>query len=275
MFRRFTLYALAALLLAGATLPPGALAAPQKGDKLPTAEQVAETVILTYGGRERLAQIRRSGVERGRLMRTNGEGAPEEITYARSFLRGESVEKDKVRLDQKKPTLEYSLIFNEGRVWGLVKGSSFTPRQEEVDNFLAQSRHGLDALLRYKENGSALTLVGKEKLKNIEMWVLDVADKEQRRTRFYISATPDIRKIGRVFWLEYEEAAGGAAKPVKFRRSFHDYRVVQGTRVPYKTVLFADDRQVEEIEVLTVTYGIKMENSLFTQETDATASGGF
>ena len=78
----------------------------EKGDKLPTAEQVAETVILTYGGRERMAQIRRSGVERGRLMRTNEEGVPEEVTYARSFLRGESAEKDKVRLDQRKPTLE-------------------------------------------------------------------------------------------------------------------------------------------------------------------------
>jgi hypothetical protein len=90
--------------------------------------------------------------------------------------------------------------------------------------------------------------------------LLELTDKENRSTRYYISA-----KTGRVLWLEYEAAEAGAT-PVKYRRTFHNYRVVQGTLVPYRTVLYAGDRQVEESQVLTVTYGVRMEDSLFAAQ---------
>ena len=286
VLRRFILSALATALLAGAVFSsaPAAFAAPAppqnektqkeapaakpaKADpKNPTAEQVAETVIFAYGFRERLAQIRRTGVERGRVTRINDDGGTEEVTYERSFMRGTTSDKDKVRLDQRKPTLEYSLIFNEGRVWGLVKGTTFTPRQDEVSDFISQYHHGIDALLRYKENNSTVTLAGKDKQKNIDMWMLDLTDKDKRTTRYYISSTS-----WRVLWLEYEEAAKGGGAPVKYKRTFHDYRVVQGTRVPYRSVLYADGKQLEELQVMTVTYGIKMEDTIF-QTSDAAAA---
>ena len=230
MFRRYSIVARAALLLACAALPAAAAtlaaqtatqttpqpttqeapkksepAKPEKAPKknelaAPTAEQVAETVILVHGVRERLAQVRRSGVERGRISRTTDDGRTEEITYERSFKRGENAEKDKIRLDQKRPNIEYALVYNEGRVFGVLRGTAFTPRQDDVSVFLADTRHGVDTLLRYKENGATLAYVGKEKQKNIEMWLLDLTDKEKRRTRYYISA-----QSGRVLWLEYED----------------------------------------------------------------------
>jgi hypothetical protein len=286
VLRRFTLSALATLVLAAVVLLPAparSAAAPRQDEKKPaearaekplkadpknpSAEMVAEMVIQVYGFRERLAQIRRTGIERGRVTRTNGDGV-EEITYERLFMRGPTADKDKVRLDQRKPSLEYSLIFNEGRVWGLVKGTTFTPRQDEVADFISQSQHGIDALLRYKENGSNVSLAGKDKQKNIEMWILDLTDKEQRTTRYYISSAS-----GRILWLEYEETPQGGTTPVKYKRTFHDYRVVQGTRVPYRTVLYADGKQLEESQVMTVTYGIKMEESLFQNAEATTASG--
>ena len=70
MFRRFTFAACAALLLACAASPlaSAARAAQKKNEPAaPTAEAVAETVILVHGVRERLAQVRRSGIERGRV----------------------------------------------------------------------------------------------------------------------------------------------------------------------------------------------------------------
>ena len=152
MFRRYSIVARAALLLACAALPPAAAAqtatptptptptttqeAPKKSEPAkpekapkknelaaPTAEQVAETVILVHGVRERLAQVRRSGVERGRISRTTDDGRTEEITYERSFKRGENAEKDKIRLDQKRPNIEYALVYNEGRVFGVLRGT--------------------------------------------------------------------------------------------------------------------------------------------------------
>jgi hypothetical protein len=90
--------------------------------------------------------------------------------------------------------------------------------------------------------------------------VAELTDKEGRSTRYYISA-----KSARVLWLEYEE--GGT----KYKRTFHNYRVVQGTLVPYRTVLYAGDRLVEESQVLTVTYGVRMEDSVFAAQSASAA----
>lgn len=223
-----------------------------------TADQVAETVVLIYGSREGMKQIRRSGVERGKITRYNAEGKSEEINYERSFKRGDTFEKDKIRLDQRLPTLEYSLIYNEGKVIGLLRGSTFTPRQQDVTTMLLDRAHGIDALLRYKENGTSIKYNGKENQKGLDLWVLDLTDKENRATRYFISA-----KTGRILWLEYEERAEGGAAPVKYKRTFHDYRVVQGTLVPYRSVLYAGERQVEESRLLTMTYGVRLEDSVF------------
>ncbi|MBA3240188.1 MAG: hypothetical protein H0T60_03090 [Acidobacteria bacterium] len=260
VLRRFWILTLAAILLAGAGLTSvrGASAPQKKDGTPPTAEQVAETVVLVFGVRERLVQIRRTGVERGRITRTTDDGRTEEITYERSFKRGDTLEKDKVRLDQRRPTLDYSLILNEGRVFGVVRGTTFTPRQEDVNVFLADTQHGIETLLRYKESGATLSFAGKDKQKGIDLWMLDLDDKEKRRTRFYISAS-----TGRILWLEYNETPAGTTVPVKYKRTFHDYRIVQGTRVPYRTVLYMDDKQIEESQVMSVVYGVKMEDTVF------------
>lgn len=281
VLRRIGSFALAGCLLAGAALQASARqqqqqqggeakkeearkdagkpqdVKPQKGGEL-TGEQVAELVVFAFGARERLQQIRRSGVERGRVTRAAEDGRNEQIDYTRHFKRGDSYEKDKIRLDQRKPTLEYSLIFNEGKVFGLLRGTSFTPREEDVTTFLAERRHGIDTLLRYKESGAAVKYVGKETQKGLELWAIDLTDKEKNTTRFYVST-----KTWRVLWLEFEETPAGERTPVKFRRTFHDYRVVQGTYFPYRSVFYSGDRQLEESQVMTVTYGLKVEDDMF------------
>lgn len=237
----------------------------KKDGKALTPEQIAETVIYAYsggGGRQRLSTIQRNGIERGRVTRTGEEGRTEEITYERRFVRGESAEKDKIRLDQKMSTMEYSLIYNSGKIFGIINGTIFTPRQEAVTSFLVPAQHSIDNLLRYKENGATLSYSGKEKQKNIDMLVLDLTDKEKRRTRYFISS-----QRWRVLWLEYEE--GG----VKFKRTFHDYTYAQGTLVPYRTVLYQDGKQSEQSNILTVSFGLKMDESVF-QNAEATATAG-
>ncbi|MCA1564846.1 MAG: hypothetical protein LC803_04300 [Acidobacteria bacterium] len=243
-------------------------------DAAPTAEQVAETVIIVYGGgggRDTLKQIRRNGVERGKVTRTANDGRVEELSYEQRFVRGETAGKDKIRVDQKMPTMEYALVFNEGRIWGIINGTAFTPKQDVTAEFLSQSQHGIDALLRYKENNSTVAFVGKEKLKGLDLWVIDLTDKDKSRTRYYISANPDIRKTARVLWLEYEETPPDATAPSKYRRTFHDYRYSQNTLVPYRSVLYRDDKQVQEARVQTVTYGVKMDESFF-QNPEAAAN---
>lgn len=237
-----------------------------KDAKMPTAEQVAETVILIYGGgggRAVLDQIRRNGVERGKLTRTASDGRVEESSYEQRFVRGETANKDKIRVDQKMPSMEYALVFDAGQIWGIINGTAFTPKQEATAEFISQTQHGIDTLLRYKENGSTLAFVGKEKLKGLDLWVIDLTTKEKNTTRYYISANPDVRRTARVLWLEYEETPLDGTQPAKYRRTFHDYRYSQNTLVPFRSVLYKDDKQVQEARVLTVTYGIRMDDSFF------------
>ncbi len=236
---------------------------PQKPEKIDknqknfTAEQIAESTIFIYGSRPVLQQIRRNGVERGRITRSTSDGKTEEATYERRFVRGENLEKDKIRLDQKMPTIEYSLIFGEGRLWGIINGAAFTPRPDAATAFLSQHRHSIETLLRYKENGYTLNLIGKDKQKGLDLYVLDLTDKDQRKTRYYLS-------VGtlRVLWLEYEEGITGGV-PAKYSKRFFDYRYAQSTLVPYRTVLLEDGKQTQETRILTVTFGVKVDDSLF------------
>ncbi len=107
-------------------------------------------------------------------------------------------------------------------------------------------------LLRYKENGSTLELAKRDKVMGVDYYVVDVTDKQNRKTRFYVSA-----KKFRVMMLEYTEGN------VNYRRKFYDYNYAQGTLVPYRTVLWANDKQIEESEVQTISFGQKIDDNLF------------
>ena len=232
-----------------------------------TAEQIAETVIVANGSRPLLNQIRRNGVERGRQTRMAQDGHSEEAHYELRFVRGDKAEKDKVRVDNKTPQAEYSLINSEGRIFGIINGSPFTPRADATADFVSQQAHSIDALLRYKENDSKLASAGKDKHQGIDVYVIDLTDKTSRKTRYFVSA-----KTFRVLWLEYEETPPGTGSPVKYSKRFYDYRVAQGTLVPYRTVLSEDGKPTMETRISTVTYGVKMEDSLF-QNPEAASSG--
>lgn len=242
------------------TARPSPTPTPQKVDKNPknyTAEQIAESAIFIYGSRPILQQIRRNGIERGRITRNMTDGKIEEATYERVFVRGDSLDKDRIRIDQKMPTLEYSLVFGDGRLWGLINGAAFTPRQDAAAAFLSQHRHSIESFLRYKENGSTLRLIGKDKQKGLDLYVLEMTDKDQRTTRYYISV-----KSLHILWLEYEEALPGTAR-LKYSKRFADYRYAQSTLVPFRTILTEDGKQTQETRILTVTFGVKVDDALF------------
>src|SRR3989475_6763039 len=199
-------------LVAGATV----VVLPARAGQLKefTAEQIVETVIIANGSRPLLSQIRRNGVERGRQTRTAQDGHTEEAHYEMRFVRGEKAEKDKVRVDNKTPQAEYSLINSEGRIFGIINGSPFTPRADATADFISQQAHSIDALLRYKENESKLASAGKDKQQGLEVNVLDLTDKANRKTRYFISA-----KTFRILWLAYEETPTRSSAAAKCRRA--------------------------------------------------------
>jgi hypothetical protein len=227
-----------------------------KDSKAPiTGEAVAESTIYIYGlggGRAVLNQIRKTALERGKISVTNAEGVTDQATYARWTQRADTLSKEKIRLDQEFPNARYSLVFNDEKIFGIFNDSVFTPREDASKAFENQIVHGLEALLRYKENESKLDYSGKEKILGVEYHILDVIDKQERRTRYYISA-----KTFRVMMLDY------AQDGVKYKRKFYDYNYAQGTLVPYRSALYAGDKLVEETEVGTVTFGQKIDEAIF------------
>ena len=238
------------------TPTPAPVAAAKLDLKNLTAEQVAEFAIFWYGlggGRQTLNQIRKTTLERGTANITNAEGKVDRVPYQRFVIRGETLAKEKIRLDQEFPSARYSLIHAEEKIFGIYNNTVFTPREDASKGFENQIVRSIDALLRYKENESKLDLAPKEKVMGVDYYVVDVTDKQERKTRFYVSA-----KSFRVMMLAYEE--GG----VKYKRKFYDYNYAQGTLVPFRTVLWADEKIMEEGEVGTITFGQKVDEGLFT-----------
>src|SRR5215510_9081342 len=235
-----------------------------------TAEQVAETAIAMAGngfGRAVLTQIRRNGLEIGKETRTRADGKSEESRYELRFVHGEKPEQDKVRIDSKTPQAGYSLVYGEGRLFGIINGATFTPKPDTAADFISKQAHSIDALLRYKENESKVTTAGKDKQQGIDLYVIDLVDKADRKTRYFISA-----KTFRILLLEYEETPPGGGTAVKYTKRFYDYRVAQGTQVPFRTVTMEDGKLTSETHILTITYGVKMDDALF-KNPEAVASG--
>jgi len=220
-----------------------------------TAEQVAETTILIYGyptGREKLNQIRKTTIERGKISTVSADGQTDQANYQRWILRGSNLDKEKIRFDQELPNAKYALIYDGAKLFGVYNESVFSPREDAAKSFNHQVWHGLEALLRYKENESKIELGGRDKVAGVDYYKLDVTDKQNRKTRFYISA-----KSFYVKRLEYEDDG------TKYQRKFYDYNYAQGTLVPFRTVLLANDKQIEETRTLTITFGQKVGEDMF------------
>ena len=216
---------------------------------------VAEQTILVYSGlsgRQGLDQIRKTTVEIGKVTLTNPDGSTRDAEYERRIKRGEDLNKEKIRVEQKFPDAQFSLIYTGDKIFGIFNKAVFTPRVEASSALEDQIWHGIEALLRYKENGSKVELVGTEKIMGVDLHILNVMDKEGRETKFYIS-----KKTLRVMMLEYEKNG------VKYKRKFYDHNYAQRTLVPYKTVLWADDKKVEETTISTITFGQTVEDDLF------------
>lgn len=229
---------------------------PKGAPKAITADGVVESAIFFYGypgGRNTLNQIRKTTQERGAASITNAEGRVEQATYQRFIIRSETLGKEKIRLDQDFPNARYSLVFNEAKIHGIYNNTVFTPRDDTAKAFENQIVHGIEAFLRYKENESKIELAGREKLMGVDYHLIDITDKQERKTRFYVSA-----KSFRVLMLSYEDSG------IKYRRRFYDYNYAQSTLVPFRTVLWANDKIIEETDVGTITFGQKVDEGLFS-----------
>lgn len=274
MFLRLKLFTSLAILVIACSLTAAAQIAPEKKDEKPqpsptpatlittkdqnqnaTAEQVAESTVFVFGptGREAFGNIRKTTIERGKISTVKPDGAFEKVAYQRWIIRAPSTDKEKVRFDQELPTARYAMVYNGEKIFGIYNNESFSPQDEAVRKFETQLYHGLEALLRYKENESKLEMVKREKILGVDLFIINVVDKNDRRTKFYISA-----KSFKVMALEYIDNG------VTYTRRFYNYNYSQGTLVPYRSVLMVGDKVVEEADIQTITFGQRVDEGMFS-----------
>ncbi len=223
---------------------------------LTTGIQVGEFAILIYSnatGRPGLNQIRKTTVEIGKIQTTNADGSAVTSDYENRVVRSEdSLYKEKIRFYQKFPDAAYSLVYDGNKIFGLFDNAVFTPTEDAVRKFENRIWHGIEALLRYKENGSEIKLEKEETILGVQLYVVEVTDKQKRKTKFYVS-----KKSLRVMMLTYED------RGIKYRRKFYDHNIAQGTLVPYRSVLWAENKIVEEQDISTITFGQTLDDGIF------------
>src|SRR5690606_19844013 len=171
--------------------PPPPTVFNEKNPQNFTAEQVVESSIFIYGmggGRAVLDQIRKTTAERGQITVKNAAGQDETAVYQWWIMRGDNSFKDRVHFEQVFPGTEYSLVRAEDKVFGITNNTTFNPSPDALKQFENQTFRGLDALLRYKENESTIALGERQKVMGVDFYVVDVTDKEGRKTRFFVSA---------------------------------------------------------------------------------------
>jgi hypothetical protein len=239
--------------------------------KLSPVESIVEVAIIAYGGRKQLETVRASLQEEGSIKLATDQG---ELTgnFKLRSMRKEKTWQDLLRVDLdlnppdpdrasgRVPTVKYIIGFNGASVWSAQNNQYVTPRPEADAAFRAQLTHEYMALLRYKEDGSKLELVGPETVVGVETNVIDLTNPNGEKTRFWLSA-----KTYRVLHSEYQLKLGEDQPATKYRVSYFytPYRVVQNTLVPSRRVMYQDGKFVQEITLTNIVYSAKIDPEVF------------
>ncbi|MFN0085650.1 MAG: hypothetical protein ACKVX9_09705 [Blastocatellia bacterium] len=232
----------------------------QKAQIVPKPEDVVERAILAYGSRVAVYGVQRNGTLRALVKFIGPDGAREGKSVTR-FIRKPTLKEDLLMIDLELPGTKYIIGFDGKQTWAIHDGEIQEPGADAVRGFRSAHEHSYEALLRYKENSSKLEYAGSYKLATLELDLIDLITPEGVRTRYEIS-----RKSGHVIYLAYEEKPEANAPPVKYRLYFKNFRWIQNTLVPYETVVYQDDKVIEERRVVESVFNVQLEEKAFKAE---------
>ncbi|HKP87018.1 MAG TPA: hypothetical protein VJZ26_13025 [Blastocatellia bacterium] len=239
--------------------------------KLSPAEAIAEVAIIGYGGRKQIETVRAAIQEEGTIRLATDQGDLTGNFILRS-MRKEKTWQDLLRVDLelsppdpdrsagRVPPVKYVIGFNGASVWSAQNNQYVTPRPDADVAFRAQLSHEYMALLRYKEDGSKLELVGPETVVGVDTNVLDMTNPNGEKTRYWLST-----KTYRILHAEYQLKLGDDQAVTKYRVSYYytPFRVVQNTLVPSRRVMTQDGKFVQEITLTNVIYSAKLDPEIF------------
>ncbi|MFL6275448.1 MAG: hypothetical protein ACJ74G_09565 [Blastocatellia bacterium] len=237
--------------------------------KLSPVELLVETAIFAYGGRKGLETARAAIQEEGTIRLASDQG---DLTgnYSLRAMRREKSWHDLLRVDLEmtppgsadgnRPGIKYVIGFNGASVWSAQNGQYMTLNQSAERAFRAQLTHEYTALLRYKEDGSKIELVGPDTVVGVETNMIDLTTPNGDKTRFWVSV-----KTYRVVQCEYEVKLDDSQPPTKYllKYFYTPFKVVQNTLVPVRRLMTQDGKFVQEINISTAVYSAKLDPEVF------------
>jgi hypothetical protein len=239
--------------------------------KISPVEAIVEVAILAYGGRGNIEAARKTTHEVGTIRLATDQGDING-TYNLRSMRREKSWMDLLRVDldlttpnnaQQQgaaPAVKYTVAYNGASVWSAQNNQYVTPRPDAEAAFRAQLTHDYTTLLRYKEDGSKIELVGSDVVVGIDTHVVDMTLPSGEKIRYWLS-----KEFYRVLHLEYELKIGEGEVPTKYRISYFyiPFRVVQNTLVPMRRVMYQNGKFVQEVKLTNVTFSAKIEPEVF------------
>jgi hypothetical protein len=237
--------------------------------RLTPVETIVELAIIAYGGRKQLEAVRGAIQEEGTIRLATDQG---DLTgdFSLRLMRKEKSWLDLLRVDlnltppgqEPRPGagLKYIIGFNGASVWSAQNNQYVTPKPEAEAAFRAQLTHEYMTLLRYKEDGSKIELIGPETVVGLDTNVVDLTLPNGEKTRFWVST-----KSYRILHAEYELKLADAQTGTKYRISYYytPYRVVQNTLVPVRRVMMQDGKFVQEVILNNIVYSAKLDPEVF------------
>ena len=237
--------------------------------KLSPVELLVETSIFAYGGRKALENARGAIQEQGTIRLASDQGDLTGTVNLRAMRREKSWQ-DLLRVDLEmappgaadsgRPAVKYIIGFNGASVWSAQNGQyiTLTPTAERA--FRAQLTHEYMALLRYKEDGSKIELVGPDTVVGVDTNMIDLTTPTGDKTRYWIST-----KTYRIIQCEYEVKLDDGQPPTKYLLKYYytPFKVVQNTLVPVRRVMTQDGKFVQEITLTNIIYSAKLDPEVF------------
>ncbi len=237
---------------------------------LSPAEKIVEWAILGYGGRPQLDKVRSGIHEIGTIRLATDQGDINGGYSFRSLKRDKSWE-DLIRVDldlsppaeasrQGVNSIKYTIAYNGASIWSAQNNQYVNSKPEVEAAFRAQLTHEYTALLRYKEDGSKIELIGPETVVGVESNVIELTNPQGEKTRFWVST-----KSFRVLHAEYELKLVEGQPPTKYRVSYFytPLKIVQNTLVPTRRVMAQDGKFVQEITLTDFQYSAKIDAEVF------------
>ena len=154
------------------------------------------------------------------------------------------------------------IIINDGeKGWKIEYKNLSEQSPEEIKNFLKNTSHNLDYVLRYrlKEEGMRFRYAGRSRIDLEEVDEVELISKDNDRVRILLSTSTSLP-----LKAEYQSPGIGKRWATEDEKFFYNYHDIKGVQIPFKTVRMANGFKASEVHLESARLDWGLPDELFT-----------